>query len=189
MYLFFDTETTGLPKNYKAPVTDINNWPRMIQIAWVLADKNGNKLDTSTNIIKPENFTIPKAASNVHGITTEMAISEGRNLNTVLLEFNELVEQADYIVAHNISFDEKIIGAEFVRNKIQTNFNNKTKICTMKKSTDYCRIQGYYGYKWPTLSELHIKLFGEDFEGAHDALADILATEKCFWKLKEKGII
>ena len=38
MYLFFDTETTGLPRNWKAPVTHLNNWPRMIQIAWIACD-------------------------------------------------------------------------------------------------------------------------------------------------------
>lgn len=189
MYLFFDTETTGLPKNYKAPVTDLNNWPRMIQIAWLLCDENGNQIEKSSNIITPEGFEIPIAASNVHGISTEKALEEGRNLKTVLFEFNNLIEETDHIVAHNISFDEKIVGAEFLRNKINTSFNDKTKICTMKSSTDFCQIQGYYGYKWPTLSELHIKLFGEDFEGAHDALADIIATEKSFWKLKEKGVI
>ena len=27
MYLIFDTETTGLPKNFKAPITDTDNWP------------------------------------------------------------------------------------------------------------------------------------------------------------------
>ncbi|MHA7056780.1 hypothetical protein ACWGOQ_0006140 [Aquimarina sp. M1] len=58
------------------------------------------------------------------------------------------------------------------------------KLCTMLTSTNYCKISGNYGYKWPTLSELHIKLFGEDFEGAHDASADIMATEKCFWEMK-----
>ena len=189
MYLFFDTETTGLPKNYKAPVTDLKNWPRMIQIAWVLCDKNGNRIETSTNIIKPDGFTIPTEASNVHGISTAKAIEEGRNLKTVLSEFNDLVNQADYIVAHNISFDEKIVGAEFIRTNINNSFDSKKKICTMKSTTNFCKIKGYYGYKWPTLSELHIKLFGEDFEGAHDALADIIATEKCFWKLKEKKII
>ncbi len=189
MYLFFDTETTGLPKNYNAPASNLKNWPRMIQIAWVLCDKNGNRIETSTNIIKPENFIIPKEASNIHGITTEKAIEEGRNLKTVLSEFNDLVEQSDFIVAHNISFDEKIIGAEFIRNSITNNFDTKNKICTMKSATDFCKIKGYYGYKWPTLSELHIKLFGEDFEGAHDALADILATEKCFWKLRSKKIV
>ena len=189
MYLFFDTETTGLPKNWKAPVTDLNNWPRMIQIAWILCDKNGNRIESDDYIIKPENFEISREASRVHGITTERAIKEGDDLERILNKFNELVEQSDFIVAHNISFDEKILGAELLRKKIQSNFNRKKKLCTMHSSTNYCRIPGPYGYKWPKLSELHIKLFGEDFEEAHDASADINATEKCFWKMREIGVI
>ena len=189
MYLFFDTETTGLPKNWKAPVTDLNNWPRMIQIAWILCDKDGNRIETETHIIKPENFEIPVDASRVHGITTERAMNEGEDLERILSKFNALVERCEYIVAHNISFDEKIIGAEFLRKRIQSNFNSKRKLCTMQSSTNYCKISGPYGYKWPKLSELHIKLFGVDFEGAHDALADINATEKCFWEMRKVGLI
>jgi len=189
MYLFFDTETTGLPRNYKAPVTDLNNWPRMIQIAWKFFDKDGNELDSADYIIKPENFTIPAAASRVHGISTERAINEGVDLVFVLEKFNELIEEANYIVAHNISFDEKILGAELLRKGIESSFETTPKLCTMKSSTDYCRIPGPYGYKWPKLSELHIKLFGEDFEDAHDASVDINATAKCFWEMRKIGVI
>ena len=189
MYLFFDTETTGLPKKYNAPVTDLNNWPRMIQVAWILSDSNGNRIEANDFIIKPENFIIPIEATKVHRISTEKAINEGSNLEEVLKKFNKLIDQADFIVAHNISFDEKIIGAEFLRKGIQTEFENKRKLCTMHASTDYCKLPGPYGYKWPKLSELHIKLFGENFEEAHDASADIGATEKCFWEMKKIGII
>ena len=88
MYLFFDTETTGLPRNWKAPVTDLNNWPRMIQIAWILSDNKGNRIESDDFIIKPENFKIPIEASKVHGISTEKAINEGEELEKVLLMFN-----------------------------------------------------------------------------------------------------
>ena len=189
MYLFFDTETTGLPKNWKAPVTDLENWPRMIQIAWILCDEAGNKLDTQVHIIKPEGFSIPSGASDVHGITTEMAHEQGISLLEVLTQFNEAVNQANYTVAHNISFDEKIMGAELLRKDLPSSFEFTTKLCTMKSSTAYCKIPGRYGYKWPTLAELHIKLFGEDFEDAHDALVDISITEKCFWELKNRGVL
>ncbi len=189
MYLFFDTETTGLPKNWKAPVTDLNNWPRMIQIAWILCDDKGTRIESDDYIIKPENFEIPEDASKVHGISTEKAINEGVALEMVLRKFNELVEQTDFIVAHNISFDEKIIGAEFLRKKIQSDFNRKRKLCTMQSSTNYCKLPGPYGYKWPKLSELHIKLFGVDFDEAHDASVDINATEKCFWEMRKRGLI
>lgn len=189
MYLFFDTETTGLPRNWKAPVSDTNNWPRMIQIAWVFTDATGNILDRDSYIIKPEGFTIPIEASKVHRISTERALSEGSDLTTVLNQFNEFIGEAKYIVAHNISFDEKIIGAEFIRNNITTTLFKKPRLCTMHASTNFCRIPGPYGYKWPKLSELHYKLFGEDFEEAHDAAADINATVRSFWEMKSRGII
>jgi len=189
MYLFFDTETTGLPKNWRAPVTDIDNWPRLVQIAWIVADDQGNRLELKDFIIKPEGFSIPPEAANVHGISTEKAISEGLPLDQVLNEFSALVDQADYIVAHNIAFDEKIVGAEFIRKDISNSFNSTPKLCTMQSSTEYCQLPGRYGYKWPKLSELHIKLFGEDFEDAHDASVDINATEKCFWKMREYRLI
>ena len=189
MYLFFDTETTGLPKNWKAPVSDLNNWPRMIQIAWILCDNKGNRVEANDFIIKPENFKISKEATKVHGISTEKALQEGESLEKVLQQFNELVQQSKFIVAHNISFDEKIMGAELLRTAIESNFNQKKKICTMKSATDYCKIPGRYGYKWPTLSELHIKLFGEDFDEAHDAAVDINATAKCFWEMRKLGLI
>ncbi len=189
MYLFFDTETTGLPRNYKAPASDLNNWPRMIQIAWILSDANGNRIESDDFIIKPENFSIPIEASRIHGISTERAIDEGKDLKKVLTIFNELIDETQYVVAHNISFDEKILGAEFIRQKIANNYNRKKKICTMHSSTDFCKIPGYYGFKWPKLSELHIKLFGEDFEDAHDASVDIKATERCFWEMKKLGLL
>ncbi|MDA3892081.1 MAG: 3'-5' exonuclease [Salinivirgaceae bacterium] len=189
MYLFFDTETTGLPRNYKAPASDTNNWPRLVQIAWRLHDADGNVLDAQEYIIKPEGFTIPKAASNIHRITTKLAIDEGVALQMVLDDFALLIEESTYIVAHNISFDEKIIGAEFIRKGVENNLDKRKKICTMHATTDFCKLPGNYGYKWPKLQELHLKLFGEEFEEAHDAAADIDATAKCFWRLKELGVV
>jgi len=190
MYLFFDTETTGLPLNWRAPITDLDNWPRMVQIAWILCDEQGSRLESNDFIIKPEGFVIPDSATSVHGISTEKAINEGEDLKKILILFNDLIKQADYIVAHNISFDEKIIGAEFLRKGILSDFETKPRLCTMQASTNYCALpSSSSGYKWPKLSELHIKLFGRDFDDAHDASADINATEKCFWELKKIGLI
>jgi len=189
MYLFFDTETTGLPTNWKAPVQNVNNWPRMVQIAWLLYDANRNRIDEKEFIIKPEGFSIPDDATRVHGISTECAMDKGQDLDFVLKLFAEQIETAGMLVAHNMSFDEKIVGAEFIRKNIPNKLFQTNRICTMKESTGYCRIPGHYGYKWPKLSELHIELFGEDFEEAHNAAVDINATAKCFWKMKELEII
>ena len=189
MYLFFDTETTGLPKNWKAPVTDLNNWPRLVQLAFLYYDNNGNKITGGDFIIKPEGFTIPADASRVHGIYTERAIEEGLNLSTVLEDFHSLINEAEVLVAHNMSFDEKIVGAEFLRLGFENLIPAKTKICTMQSTTDFCRLKGPYGYKWPKLSELHFKLFNAGFDEAHNAAVDINATAKCFWELRRLGRI
>ena len=189
MYLLFDTETTGLPKNWKAPVTDLNNWPRLVQLAYLFYDNNGNEISAGDHIIKPDGFIIPTDASRIHGISTEKAIQEGKTLLIVLQEFQSLVNEADYLVAHNMSFDEKIIGAEFLRSNMPDSLPVKNRICTMKSTTNFCAINGPYGYKWPKLSELHFKLFKTDFEEAHNAAVDIKATAKCFWELKRLGKI
>lgn len=188
-YLFFDTETTGLPKNYKAPVHDLNNWPRLVQLAFIGYDEKGNELFKGNRIIKPLNFIIPADAAKIHGITTEKALSSGSDLAVVLKEFEELVNHASVLVAHNMDFDDKIVGSELLRMGFKNILAEKKKICTMKSSTSYCKINGPYGYKWPKLSELHNKLFGFEFQEAHNAAVDIEATAKCFWKLIELGVI
>lgn len=188
-YLFFDTETTGLPKNWKAPVSDIDNWPRLVQLACLLYDNDGNIISQSDFIIKPEGFTIPMDASRIHGISTERAFIEGKSLVSALEHFSTLVSKATYLVAHNMAFDEKIVGAELLRNGMKNCIQPKNKICTMERTTNFCAINGPYGYKWPKLSELHYKLFKKDFDEAHNAAVDITATAKCFWELKKIGII
>ena len=189
MYLFFDTETTGLPLSWKASVTDLNNWPRLVQLAFLYYDENGNKISGGNYIIKPVGFTIPTGASDIHGITTEKANRDGKNLKPILEEFHSLIGQSEYLVAHNISFDEKIVGAEFLRHGMPDSTATKRKICTMHSTTNFCAIDGPYGYKWPKLIELHHKLFNTGFEAAHDASADINATAKCFWELRRLGKI
>jgi DNA polymerase-3 subunit epsilon len=189
MYLFFDTETTGLPLNWKAPVEDTANWPRMVQLAWLLFNDKGDKLDAKDFIIRPEEFVIPAESARIHGITTEKALAEGDDLTYVLALFSDYINRADKLVAHNMQFDEKIVGAEFVRKNVKNALLKRERICTMLSSRDYVNIAGPYGLKWPTLSELHIKLFGTGFENAHDAMSDIRATADCFWKMKEIGIV
>ena len=189
MYLFFDTETAGLPKNYNAPVTRLSNWPRLVQLGWVCCDAAGQQTATGEYLIKPDGFTIPPDAVARHGITTEQALAEGVALHPVLREFADAVRSAEVVVGHNVSFDVNVAGAELLRAKMPNPLAEKTCRCTMKESTDYCKIPGPYGYKWPTLTELHQRIFGEAFEGAHGAIADCQACLRCFFRLKELGVI
>lgn len=188
MYLFFDTETTGLPKRWNAPVTDVENWPRLVQLAWIMCDENGKQVACRNALIRPDGFIIPAVVSQLHGITTERALKEGYPLKEVMEEFAEKVDEARVLVGHNISFDECIVGAEFERLRMMTTLAFKPKCCTMRSSTNYCKLPGKRGFKAPKLSELHNFLFGRDFEDAHNALADVEATVRCFWELKKRGI-
>jgi len=193
MYLFFDTETTGLPKNYNAPASSDDNFPRMVQLAFIITDDEGNILKKRNYIVKPEGFEIPTQASDIHGITTKIALKKGIDLEDVLVLLVSNAGLCDCFVAHNISFDEKIVDSEFLRCKIPYSFcEKKNKICTMKSTVDFCSIpstNGFSGFKWAKLQELHEKLFGEKFDDAHNALADVEATVKCFFELKKLGII
>jgi DNA polymerase-3 subunit epsilon len=187
--LFFDTETTGLPKNYKAPYSDTNNWPRLVQLAYILCDSKGEIIDKGSWIVKPYNFVIPNEASKIHRISNERALAEGLPLNIVMHNFNSILNQTNCLVAHNISFDVNIIGAEFTRLCMTSKLDSIKKICTMESTTNYCAIEGTYGFKWPKLAELYFKLFNTNFEEAHDATIDIEATYRCFWELSNKKII
>lgn len=188
MYLFFDTETTGLPRNWNAPLTDLNNWPRLVQLAWLYYDYKGNLVASKDVVVRPDGFSIPADASRIHGITNEIANSRGLAIEKVLNDFDQLVKEATYLVAHNISFDEKIVGAEYLRLQRLNPIPQKKKICTMMSTTDFCCIPGRYGNKWPRLSELHYKLFHSNFDEAHNAAVDISVTAKCFWELQRLGI-
>jgi len=177
VYLFFDTETTGLPKSWKAPVTDLGNWPHIVQIAWALFDDSGAQLGFHDFLIKPEGFVIPENATAIHGISTEKALSEGRRAAEVLKEFSEATRRAARLVAHNLDFDEKMVRVELLRQGMPDCFQVIKKICTMKSSTAYCKIPGPYGDKWPKLSELHIKLFDVDFEDQQRGIRCALLCE------------
>lgn len=189
MYLIFDTETTGLPRNYSAPITDLDNWPRLVQLAWQLHDHTGKLLSSGNYIVKPVGFTIPFNSEQVHGISTQRALDEGYDLEFVLHEFRKDIDKAYFLVGHNVSFDEKVMGAEFLRAKVASGIMDTPKIDTKDEGTEYCAIpNGRGGYKWPTLTELHKKLFGKGFEDAHDAAADVEATTRCFLELVLLGV-
>lgn len=190
MYLFIDTETTGLPKKWDAPLKDLNNWPRLVQLGWLEYDKNGNELSRGDYIVKPDGFEIPEDAARIHKVTTQIAKENGYPLKKVLKVLNALIDKSDYVVAHNISFDEKIIGAEFLREYINTKLFEKNRFCTMESTVDFMKLPANKGgYRFPGLSDLYRKLFNEGFSELHNAFADIQATAKIFWELKKQNII
>jgi len=192
MYLIFDTETTGLPHNKTAPITDVDNWPRLVQLAWQLHDGRGGLLASQNYLIRPDGFDIPYKAEQIHGISTKRATDEGRDLTEVLKLFADDLSRTELLVGHNIEFDINIIGAEFIRRELATDaLLGLNKLDTGVVSTEFCQLTGGIGgrLKMPTLLELHKKLFDRDFGDAHDAAYDVAATARCFFGLIGKQVV
>ncbi|WP_439153299.1 DNA polymerase III subunit alpha, partial [Winogradskyella sp.] len=186
MFLIFDTETTGLPKRWDAPITDTDNWPRAIQIAWQLHDAMGNCIEHQDYLIQPDGFNIPYDAEKIHGISTELALEQGVPLSEVLEKFNTALSKTKFVVGQNVKFDLNIMGAEFVREDVANPLQELPVLDTCTEQTaSLCQIPGGRGgkFKLPTLTELHEYLFNQPFAEAHNATADVEATTRCFLEL------
>ena len=186
MYLIFDTETTGLPKKWNAPLTDSENWPRCIQIAWQIHDAAGAVISHEDYLIQPDGYTIPFDSEQIHGISTALAEAQGVPLDEVLEKFHKALDEVDYVVGHNVSFDRNIMGAEYLRSGLEDVLENKAVVDTCTEETaQLCQLPGGRGgkFKLPTLSELYRFLFQESFMEAHNATADVEATSRAFLEL------
>ena len=192
MYLIFDTETTGLPKRWDAPLSDSENWPRCIQIAWKIHDAKGEVVAHEDYLIRPDGFTIPFDSEQVHGISTALAEEQGIPLEEVLEKFHTALNRVDYVVGHNVSFDRNIMGAEYLRSGLSDVLEGKAVLDTCTEETSsFCQLPGGRGgkFKLPTLSELYHFLFQESFEEAHNATADVEATSRAFLELLRKDAL
>src|SRR5690554_2154106 len=189
MYLIFDTETTGLPRNWNAPYTDTDNWPRCVQIAWQLHDENGKVIEHQDYLIKPDGFNIPFDSERIHRISTELAIEQGVPILEVLEKLNLALKKAKFVIGHNVGFDLNVMGCEFHRYSVETELNKKPVLDTCTEDTaDLVKLPGGRGgrFKLPTLTELYQFLFDENFQEAHNATADVEATTRVFLELIRK---
>jgi DNA polymerase III epsilon subunit-like protein len=196
--LFFDTETNGLPVNPQAKMQELQNWPRVIQLAWLLASSDGEVLNQGERLITPDCWEIPKEEFWISkNFTTERSKKEGVWLRQALTEFLKDQAECDLMVAHNLAFDYPVLGAEMLR--YQMRGKKVEKICTMESSTLFCMIpfKGQRAYlskkegkfKYPTLQELYKVLFKKEFEHAHTAGGDTAALKDCFFELLKRGVI
>ncbi|MFL2592140.1 MAG: DNA polymerase III subunit alpha [Flavobacteriaceae bacterium] len=186
MFLIFDTETTGLPKRWDAPISDLNNWPRVVQLAWQLHDEDGSLISNKTHIIKPVDFDIPFESEKVHGISTLLATQMGEKIQIVFNEFLKDLSLAKYIVGHNLKFDINVVSSELYRLDIENQLLNKKVLDTCTENTaNICKLQGGRSgkFKFPTLVELYDNLFKNQFENAHNASADVEANAMVFFEL------
>jgi len=189
--LVFDTETNGKAKNFKAPMTDLNNWPRITQLAYQLYDRQGVLIKSFQSIIKPDGWTVPVEPFFIeNNMSTERCEAEGILFTEVCDTFLEDFSSASILVAHNVPFDKNVLGAELMRYQLKPVQKKYAWICTMSESTQYCQLPGRYGdFKWPSLIELYTILFEKDFSGAHDAMVDVSACAESFFELVKRGVI
>lgn len=194
LYLFFDTETTGLPLNYKTPgFTHPENWPYIVQFSFILYDSARNKIITIYDEIVrlPPGIRNSNEASEIHGITDVMCEKRGVPIECALDNFLVAFELADRIIAHNYYFDINMIQAEMARNQMQdrieiiTSHPNK-KYCTMLNSVNVCKIPSNWGYKWPKLIELHEHLFRVSPQNLHNSMNDVVVCMRNFFQLTEQ---
>lgn len=192
MYLFLDTETTGIPTRWGAHYSELSVWPHIVSMSWAFGRSSVEVAAPFYAIVRPDGFVIPPETTRIHGISTEQAMRDGHPLHDVLFALQTRIEthQPTMLVAHNVGFDRPILLAEMLRAGISTQtLEHLPTYCTMVNSTNYCAMPGRRGgFKWPTLDELYRKLFNQPHAGAHDARADLIACARCFFQMQQLGI-
>ena len=181
MYLIFDCSAIDKPKNWKAPFSDTFSWPRMIHLSWISLDLELNPTDNQNYIIKPEGFSIDKEIANRAKIDEEDIENKSVSLAEALEAFEKSLDGVEYVGAHNMTFNENVLAAEFLRKGINHSLFRRVRFCLMQESTFYCKLPSKTGgYKWPTLSELHTIIFQKAYAPPNNARADVIAATRCF---------
>lgn len=189
MKLFvFDTETTGFVER-EGP---LEVQPYIVQFSGILLelqpDKTLTEIDRIDAYVKPP-ISIPFGASQVHGIYDKDVVDKP-TIAEQMDRFLSYLNRADIVVGHNIEYDESVIQYELQRLGRKGDYNPQKTLCTMKSTVDFCAIPGRgIGFKFPKLNEIHKKLFGAYFEGAHSAIYDVEATVKVLQKLLQLDVI
>lgn len=197
--LVFDTETSGLV-DFNGKPTD-KNQPEIVQLAAMLCTPSPNS-PIGFTVAGALNFRIrpsdtpPRAihpkAFEAHGLSNPMLLDTGMPRGVALQAFQGLLAQADTIVAHNIRFDAMALRAAWFREygeEFTSQVEGKTAFCTMKATIPIVKVlhkepKHAKDYKWPKLQEAHVHFFGEEFQGAHDAFADVFACAKVYFAVQ-----
>ena len=155
--LVFDTETSDLPRDWRRPASDLDNWPHLLQVAWIVCDLEFRPKHTYSTLIRPEGWQVAPGAAKVNGISTKKALKHGVPVATVLPAFDAVLQTCGLVAAHNLEFDRNVMTAEFLRAGLPHHFDDTEGFCTMRGTTAFCRLtpKRYGEYKWPTLAELH----------------------------------
>jgi len=176
LWLIFDTETTGLPpKNKILSKENLQDWPHIVQLSFILFNTETKKITEYDYIITAPD--IPEESTKIHGITKEMNKQQGFYFPCIFDLFNLCLDLCDLVIGHNISFDIQMLTAQCLRHDISFSMK-KPIICTMKSTTQMCNLPRM---KWPNLNELHCKLFKETVPYLHNSIIDVIVCLRCYY--------
>ena len=185
--LFFDTETTGLPRDRHVPAKDgEGNWPDVVSLAWVIMDHEKKLIKSKYVIVKPEGWTIPADSIMIHGITQDKAETEGVLLRPLLEEFQKDVLSCKYAVAHNLAFDKNVLDNAALWRAGRAPLRWLTCWCTAELGKDITRVPfaSGRGFRYPRLADLYTHLTHKQPNvDLHNALFDTLLLSELFYHL------
>jgi DNA polymerase-3 subunit epsilon len=177
-----DVETTGLPEFGRDHPADGPGQPRVCSIAAGLYDEAPDKplrlLDT---LIVPDGWNIGEDTRAIHGLTDERCAAEGRAIADVLAEVNAMMDEADMIVGHNVSFDLKLLRGELRRAGHYDRYGEHPYFCTM-----WLTKKAFGLKKTPKLTEAVQLALGVDHPSAHRALTDMMASVGIYFAIRDK---
>lgn len=193
MNLIYDTETTGLPI-FKEPSEGVNQ-PHIVDLHARLYNDQGELVEFMDTLVKPDGWIIPDDVIAVHGITNEMANDLGIPESEAIDQFIALHEKAAKRVAHNVSFDDRIIRIALMRFrgedfanwfKEQPNFctcNTTTQIVKCPPSEKMIAAGRGKQFKMPNVSEALLYFTGDKLMDAHRAMPDTIACARIYHKM------
>jgi len=195
--IFFDTETTGFPL-FNEP-SEHPDQPHLVQLAACLVDIDSRKTIASLDLtIKPDGWTIPDEVAAIHGITTEHAKLVGVAESMAVGLFMELWDAADFRVAHNESFDARILRIALMRHGTRPQeeadrWKAGRAECTQILSTPILKLPptpkmlaaGFKKNKSANLREAYQHFTGKPLEGAHNAMVDVLGCMAVYFGIKD----
>ncbi len=149
---------------------------------------SGDLLVEESHLVRPEGFTVPPRATAVHSIPDALAREEGEALADVLAALMRGVDAAGLVVGHNVAFDLGVIRGELARTGMEDRSRTLPTWCTMLNGARLAGARGPRGRRWPTLEELHLRLFAEPYAGRHRALGDARACARCYLAMRRMGL-
>lgn len=177
MKLFVDTETTGLLKSTR----DFFGQPGIVQLAAIKLDDDMREVAHMNILVNPEIGKWEDEAIKTHGITPDR-VKDAPTFFEAGAAFAEFALGCDTFAGFNCKFDKDVLWWQLIRYGLEKNFPWPLRdLDVMKVASKVMEVQGKRGTKYPNLGEAYRYCFKRDFEGAHDALADIRATAE-IWR-------